>query len=91
MTDVRRPPAAGQDPKRPLSVDPSDPAALAVWRVEAHDIIENVRLFAFDAAAPRGARRHARRHLRSVLRTHLRALEARIDAIAPMVTAPPAS
>ena len=68
MTDVRCLPSAGQE----ATLDPA---------IEARNLLNAIRVLAFDAAAPQGERKHTRRHLRWTLKAHFRALETRLDAL----------
>jgi hypothetical protein len=85
MNDVRRPPCAGQEPRAehrlPRPIDLRDAAVLDRWRRDARAIVNDVRLLAFDAAAPRGKRTRAKQALRESLRARFRALEERIAEV----------
>jgi hypothetical protein len=71
------------------AVQTTDPVALAAYAGELRPIVADLRALAEDATAPPGERVHSRPFLRRDILKKLRALEAWINAAAP-ISPPPA-
>ncbi len=80
MDDVHPAQKPGQEAAH---LDLTDPEARRAWGEEMRSLVQVIRALSFDGVAPRGERQHSRQYLRRTLRTRLRAMEARINLVAP--------
>jgi len=69
--------------REPVKVDPTDPAALEAWLVQASTVANELHELAVESTARKAKRRHARHWLRGCTMRRLRELRSLLGALTP--------